>query len=44
MKKRESKVKKILNDNPFKSSYDPQGSYTGVAKNGEKPTQDADDL
>ena len=44
MKKKQSKVEKILKDNPFKSPNDPLGSYTGVAKNDEKPVQDADDL
>lgn len=42
--KKQSKVEKILKDNPFKSKNDPFGSYTGVAENDEKPTQDADDL
>ncbi len=30
----------------FKSTYDPNGSYTGVSTydDGEKPIQDADDL
>ena len=44
MKKRKSRVEKILKDNPFQSNYDPQGSYTGVSKDGKTPTQDADDL
>ena len=30
--------------NAFKSKTDPDGSYTGNAENGDKPTQDADDL
>ena len=32
--------------NNFKSTYDPNGSYTGVSLNNdsEKPIQDADDL
>jgi hypothetical protein len=30
----------------FSSNYDPNGSYTGISKDGlnEKPVQDADDL
>ena len=26
------------------SKFDPNGSYTGLTKNGEKPVQDQDDL
>ena len=26
------------------SPFDPNGSYTGAAKDGEKPVQDSDDL
>lgn len=33
-------IKKILQPNKF----DPDGSYTGLTKNGEKPVQDQDDL
>ena len=28
----------------FKSAFDPLGSYTGIAPDGDKPVQDADDL
>ena len=33
-------IKKILQPN----KYDPDGSYTGITKNGEEPVQDQDDL
>mgnify|MGYP003533260811 CR=1 FL=1 len=33
-------IKRFLQPNKF----DPDGSYTGVTKNGEKPVQDQDDL
>lgn len=41
-----NKIKDIYEKikNAFKSKTDPDGSYTGNADNGEKPTQDADDL
>ena len=34
---------KKKNKNSFYSSFDPNGSYTGIAIDG-KPVQDADDL
>ena len=43
-KKRAKKSSDIVNENPLYSPFDPQGSYTGVPKKGEKPVQDADDL
>jgi hypothetical protein len=30
--------------NKFKDKFDPNGSYTGTPLDGDKPTQDADDL
>ncbi len=42
MKKNKKKTK---NKNCFSSSFDPNGSYTGLPLDkGEKPIQDADDL
>jgi hypothetical protein len=39
-----SKKKQIKHSENFSSNFDPNGSYTGNSKNGEKPIQDADDL
>ena len=41
-KSKNNKIKGNLGLNP--SKFDPFGSYTGVAKDGEKPVQDQDDL
>ncbi len=37
-------MKKKLKKKSFYSTFDPNGSYTGVSKDGERPCQDADDL
>lgn len=41
-----SKLQKLIEDisNNFRSKNDPFGGYTGNSKDGEKPSQDADDL
>lgn len=41
-----NKIKSIYEKikSALKSKNDPDGSYTGNAENGGKPTQDADDL
>lgn len=41
-KSKNNKIKENLCLNS--SKFDPFGSYTGVAKDGEKPVQDQDDL
>lgn len=35
---------KLKNHNGFKSTFDPNGSYTGQPLDNDKPVQDADDL
>lgn len=38
-------IKRLQVKSAFKSSFDPNGSYTGVPENeNERPIQDADDL
>ncbi|MCD8372863.1 MAG: hypothetical protein LUD27_06150 [Clostridia bacterium] len=38
------KAQKIANKCEFYSHDDPDGSYTGVSRDGEMPVQDVDDL
>ena len=39
-----SKKRQLRHFDDFDSNFDPNGSYTGKTKSGEKPIQDADDL